>query len=381
MPVSASFHFWLPTKIRFGVGARASIKEETERLLRNKKGRILVLSGKNSAKASGILDKMRKDLNRHSLIFKERVIPNPGSEFVQQEINEARKEKIDLVIGIGGGSALDLAKAVALLVTDKQLLYDVLTKKSKPPEQRKPLIAIPTTSGTGSEVTPWSTIWDYQRKRKFSLHDSRLFPDVAIVDPELMLSLPREITASTGMDALSHSIESCWSVEHNPVSTALALAAIRKIVRWLPIACRQPKNLDARHEMALASLMAGIAFSQTKTAAAHSISYALTLHHQIPHGIACSITLPSLLKVHSTVVPEVVAPIIEALGERSIEGASARIKNLMEQIGLRSCLRSYGIAARDISRLAKEGIHPERMKQNPTRLSARGIEQILREIY
>lgn len=381
MSVSDSFHFRLPTKIRFGAGARASIKEETERLLQNKKGRILVLSGKNSAKASGILDEIRKDLNRHSLIFKEGSIPNPSREFIQQEIDEAREERIDLVMGIGGGSVLDLAKAVALLVTGKQLLYDVLIKKRPPPKQRKLLIAIPTTSGTGSEVTPWSTIWDYQRKKKFSLHDSQLFPDVAIIDPELMLSLPRKITASTGMDALSHSIESCWSVEHNPMSTALALTAIRKIVRWLPIACRRPRNLDARIEMALASLMAGIAFSQTKTAAAHAISYALTLHHQVPHGIACSITLPSLLKVHSRIVPEVVAPIIEALGERSIEGASAKLKNLMEQMGLRSCLRSYGIAARDISRLAKEGIYPERMKQSPARLSARKIERILQEIY
>ena len=365
-----------------GVGALLEIGKEISKLAPDEKIKILVISGKSSARKSGALQELRDVLSSHSLIFSEGILPNPDLQMTREQIDRARQEKIDLVIGIGGGSTLDVAKVVALVASDDSShLEELLSGCRKINHRRKFLVAIPTTSGTASEVTPWSTLWDWNKRRKFSLQDHGLFPDLAIVDPTLMVSLPRQTTASTGMDALSHAIESCWSVDRNPISTAMAHSAMTKIIEWLPVACRQPKNLAARSQMALASLMAGIAFSQTKTAAAHSISYALTLYHNIPHGVACSITLPALLETNARGAPEVIQGILRVLGVKSVAGASKKLRNLMKEIGLHACLRDYGIVKDDLTKLAQEGVYPERMKQNPVQLSEKQVLRILEEVY
>jgi hypothetical protein len=148
----------------------------------------------------------------------------------------------------------------------------------------KALIAIPTTAGTGSEVTPWATIWDQAAGQKYSLHQSCTWPEAAVIDAELMTSLPAGATLASGLDALSHALESIWNVNRNPVSMALAVQSARRTLATLPALMQDLGNAQLRSEMAEAALMAGLAFSNTKTALAHSLSYDITLQHGVPHG-------------------------------------------------------------------------------------------------
>ncbi len=157
-----------------------------------------------------------------------------------------------------------------------------------------PLIAVPTTAGTGSEVTPWATLWDRSSDapKKYSLHVDETWPEAALVDPALTRSAPAGVTRNSALDALSHALESIWNVNHNPVSDALAVAAARGVIATLPALLAAADAEDQRIAMSRASLMAGLAFSNTRTALAHSVSYEMTLRHGLPHGLACSFTLP-----------------------------------------------------------------------------------------
>ena len=159
-----------------------------------------------------------------------------------------------------------------------------------------PIIAVPTTSGTGSEVTSWATVWDSAGNAKYSLANPRLYPEAAFVDPALTLAAPRGLTMTTGLDALSHSLESLWNVNANPVSANYAVEAAREIIDALPRLLDRLNDLDLRTKLARASLFAGLAFSNTKTALAHNISYGITLRHGTPHGIACSFCLPQVME-------------------------------------------------------------------------------------
>ena len=155
---------------------------------------------------------------------------------------------------------------------------------------------MPTTAGTGSEVTSWATVWDTQSGKKYSLSRPNLYPKHALVDPTLMIGKPRQLTISTGLDALSHALESLWNVNANPISAHHAVVAAREILAVLPQLVNDLQNLELRSRMAAAALSAGLAFSNTRTAIAHSISYPVTLHHDVVHGIACSFTLPMVLR-------------------------------------------------------------------------------------
>src|SRR5262249_49423231 len=156
------------------------------------------------------------------------------------------------------------------------------------------LVAVPTTAGTGSEVTPWATLWDRSAgaPKKYSLHVEETWPSHAVVDPSLTLSAPESVTRNSALDALSHSLESIWNVNANPVSDTLAVEAARTVIATLPRLLAAPQDRKLRTEMSRASLTAGLAFSNTRTALAHSISYEMTLKHGLPHGLACSFTLP-----------------------------------------------------------------------------------------
>jgi phosphonate metabolism-associated iron-containing alcohol dehydrogenase len=251
------------------------------------------------ARQLGLIDRLQRLLpNRISRVV-DNVQPNPDVAWLSALYESFWKaDDCDLIIALGGGSAIDTAKALVPGTASQTFaeLVDTLAEgKPFTPHRCKPLIAIPTTAGTGSEVTPWATIWDAARSRKYSLHLDCTWPEAAIVDAQLMLSLPRAVTISTGLDALSHALESIWNVNANPVSDALAVSAIEDIFACLPALAEDLKNLSLRTRMAEAALKAGMAFSNTKTALAHSISYEMTLSHGLPHGIACSFTLPLVL--------------------------------------------------------------------------------------
>ncbi|HEY4373205.1 MAG TPA: iron-containing alcohol dehydrogenase PsrA [Burkholderiales bacterium] len=252
----------------------------------------------------------------------------------------------DLIVAIGGGSTIDTAKALMAGTASSQfeVLLSLLAEgRAFTPARVKPLIAIPTTAGTGSEVTPWATIWDAAKQKKYSLHLDCTWPTAAIIDPELHLSLPRGVTISTGLDALSHALESIWNVNANPVSDSFAVSAVEDVLQYLVPLAADLGNLELRERMALAALKAGMAFSNTKTALAHSISYDMTLRHGLPHGIACSFTLPFVLGMAWGRHAGRDAVLKRALGP-DLASAQQRLRGLLHALNVKTGFSDYGVS-------------------------------------
>jgi alcohol dehydrogenase len=201
-----------------------------------------------------------------------------------------------VIVALGGGSAIDTAKALAAARGDYQALRRALEPGQMPAGPAAlPVIAVPTTAGTGSEVTSFAVIWDQARGRKLSLDRPDLFPEVALVDPDLTLGAPAPLAVATGLDALSHALESLWNRNANPISSSLAVTAAREIIEVLPARIAAPEDPEPATRMSRAALLAGLAFSNTRTTLAHAISYELSLRLGLAHGIACSFSLPRLL--------------------------------------------------------------------------------------
>lgn len=227
-----------------------------------------------------------------------KIEPNPdiaGLEVLCEQLSP-QNQLPGVIVALGGGSVIDTAKFLAAAGNDfMQAKQFLMTGEGVNDLNCLPVIAIPTTAGTGSEVTCWATVWDKQNQKKYSLSDTRLYPESALCDPNLTLGIPAELTLSTGLDALSHALESIWNKNRNPVSSALATESARSILYVLPALIRQPDSVPHRSKMMEASIKAGLAFSNTKTSIAHNISYAITLQFGTPHGIACSFTLPKIM--------------------------------------------------------------------------------------
>ena len=227
------------------------------------------------------------------------IAPNPDFELlsVQAKLYSEIKNKPEVIVALGGGSVIDSAKVFSAAENGFEKIKSFLeTKKGGQDLSSTPIIAVPSTSGTGSEVTCWATIWDKKNSRKYSLAHEKLFPEIALIDPKLMMGKSYELTLVTALDALSHALESIWNVNANTISANHATFAAKSILKVLPKLLNDLTNIHLRTEMALASLSAGLAFSSTKTAIAHNLSYPITLGWGVPHGIACSFTLPTILK-------------------------------------------------------------------------------------
>lgn len=228
------------------------------------------------------------------------VQPNPELDDLAAWADSLRGQPVRGIVALGGGSVLDAAKVLSVLLpADPGSLSAALRDGCRATWKRSArLVAIPTTAGTGAEATPFATVWDSVQGRKHSLSDAALFPDHCLLDPELTLALPRTPTLHGGLDTTSHALESLWNRNRTPLTRIHALAALEQLVPALPAVLRDPTDLAARESMQLASLLAGMAISHTRTAVAHSISYPLTLRHGVPHGLACSFTLAALLRRH-----------------------------------------------------------------------------------
>lgn len=247
----------------------------------------------------GVVKRIEKALCDRQFTVWDGVKPNPDAQDLDFACRMLRSRGVDCVVGLGGGSALDAAKVLATILANEiegslQHLFrlgdiPVLT-------QRLPLVAVPTTAGTGSEVTPFATVWDHDEKKKYSLAGDYVFPDVALIDKTLTLTLSDEDTLYPALDAISHSLESLWNKNRSPVTRAFAYQALALATRALPLVMRDPSNNEARGDMQHASILAGLAISQTRTAIAHAISYPLTTRFGVPHGLACSFTLPTILE-------------------------------------------------------------------------------------
>jgi phosphonate metabolism-associated iron-containing alcohol dehydrogenase len=280
-----------PVKIVFGSGQFSALPDMIAR-------RSYALVTYPDSPFGDLTAQLSEKAGQPKLIIND-IAPNPDIRLLaDQSARFADLAKMpDVIVALGGGSVIDSAKVFAAAEGDfSKVLQFLQTKTGEDSLSSVPLIAVPTTAGTGSEVTCWATVWDEENSRKFSLAQEALYPEVALVDPALMLGKPYGLTLATALDALSHSIESIWNVNANPVSARHAVAAARAILSDLPKLLIDLGNLELRSSVAEASLNAGLAFSNTKTAIAHNISYPITLKWGVQHGIACSFTLPTVLQ-------------------------------------------------------------------------------------
>ncbi len=270
----------------------------------------------------------------------------------------------EAIVAVGGGSTIDTAKALMVGTASgrfDELLASLAQGARFTPQRTKSLIAIPTTAGTGSEVTPWATIWEHGANKKHSLHLPETWPAHAIIDPGLMLTLPAAVTLHSGLDALSHSLEAIWNLNANPISDNYAVVAARAVLSTLPALMRSPGDRSLRSEMALAALNAGLAFSNTKTALAHSISYEMTLRFGLPHGIACSFTLPMVLERALGTDPGRDAVLAQVF-DNDLEGAPRRLAAFLAGLGVHTDFAAYGVDDADSTAMVRRALDGVRGK-------------------
>jgi len=320
-----------------------------------------------------------KKFNSDSIYSKVSI--NPNFEDCNNALKFCKKNNMfDGVIAIGGGSAMDLAKVVmAHLSTKKSDIHELIELKDKFPKPL-PSIFLPTTHGTASEVTMWGTIWDMKEKKKYSISNPALYPSIAILDGFLTLTLPLDISIITVMDALSHSFEAIWNKNANDKSTNYAIDAITIILKNVNFLKQNSTDLTVRNKLLKASNLAGLAFSNTATAAAHSISYPLTINYAIPHGVASSLPLLPLLQINKSAIEKELKLIMKKLKMSHFSELQNCIKEIPKNI-VKFNLKSWGVTQSDLSVLVEQSFTKGRMENNIIDLSKNDVLSILKYIF
>lgn len=340
------FSFQLPTKIIFGFGALENLGTE----LGERRSALIVTD--RGVREAGLLAHVEAQLQACNIAYAvyDGVVPNPTVASIEAGLPLAKKHEV--LIGLGGGSSLDTAKALNVLKTHGGHLLDWEGNEAVP-GPCGPLIAIPTTAGTGSEVTFIAQISVPERQQKVPIVSRYLASDVAIVDPELTLSLPPQVTAATGMDALTHAIEAVTTVAAQPLADALAFEAIELINTFLPRAVQDGTDREARAQMAYASLLAGMAFNNGWVALAHAIAHALGGLYDLPHGLCCALALPVAMEYNLEARSDKYQKIAAKMGRASPQDGVARVRELHKIVGLPSGLKELGINESEVEKIAE----------------------------
>jgi alcohol dehydrogenase class IV len=379
--------FYSPNKVVFGPDAIKSLGSEALQLGAKK---ALIVTDPGVVKAD-LLQPVKSSLGSAGIqcIVYDRVEPEPPIRCVKEATDQFLLERCDVIIGVGGGSSLDVAKGVSLLATNGGNILDLcgidLVKKKGVPK-----ILIPTTSGTGSEVTRVLVVTDENDNTKKVVNSIYALADVALVDPLLTLSVPPKVTADTGTDALVHAIETYVSVNATPFSDILAERAIRWIGKYLPTAWAKGSNLEARYFMSLAATVAGMAFASGGLGAVHALAYPIGTEYHLPHGRSNAIMLPHIMKFNLSGNPEKYASIAALMGKRT-EGLSAvkgallateAVQELLEVLRIPYRLRDYGISKKDFPKFVEGAMKFARLfVPNPRDLTEEDVLSVYEEAY
>ncbi len=364
-------------RIFLGVGAVEKIGQEAQ-LLKAKK--VLIITDPGIIQA-GLLETIEKPLRSVSLpsIVFGGVEPDPKIEVVEKSLEKAKAEGVDLIIGFGGGSSLDIAKVTSVLTTNPGKM-DRFFGIDLVPNPGVPTILVPTTAGTGSEVTPIAILSDTKEKLKKGIVSPYLFPEVAIIDPKLTIGLPPAVTASTGMDALTHAIEAYISLNATSFTDLLAFRAMELIGKNLRMAFAHGENIMVRSNMMEASLLAGMAFANAGVAAVHAFAYPLGGEFHIAHGLANTLMLPYIMRYNIIGNPYKFAQMGKAFGEKTeglsdLDAAEVAVKfveRLSDDIRVPRRLREVGIPESAIPQLAESAMKVTRLLVNNPRKIALG---------
>ena len=384
--MDAQIVFQLPSTILFGFGVSSQAGET----VRSLGGRRALVVNDPGVRAAGLLDGPLAALAAAGVeaTVYDGISGNPRDHECLAAAEAGRSFAADVVVAVGGGSPIDAAKTAAAL----------LTNGGTPPEWEAPkrldrdplpIVAIPTTSGTGSEVTLYAVVTDTVRASKMSLVDQRLAPRVALVDPALTLSMPPAVTASTGMDALTHAVEAYTGRLANPIADALAVGAIGLVAKHLPAAVRDGTDRGAREGMMMASLLAGMAFGTTDVAAVHCLAEAIGGRYDTPHGVANSVFLPHVFAFNAEAAPERHAAVAGALGldvrdrghAESAIGAAAAIASLAREVGIPRFAELRGADPADFPLLAETAKRNVSDPSNCRELSADDYRALLQTAW
>lgn len=374
--------YYMPVDLRFGAGC---LKELETQL---KAGDKVFLVTDPGLEAVGLVTKVRAhiDASGAACHLYDKVVPNPSADLVTSAMEELRAYGPNQVVALGGGSALDTAKIMAALATNEGPLVDYQWNGKAFSNAPLPFIAIPTTAGTGSEVTRCAVIMD--RDCKKGINSAALFPKTALVDAALMVSLPLYLTATTGMDALTHAIEAYVGLGANPVTDAMAEEAIRLIASSLWRACADGRDLAARHDMAVASALAGIAMDQAGLGLVHSLSGPMCTHFHMAHGESNAVLLEYCMRFNLMARPERYAKIAALLGVdtsamTTFEAAQASVtavSALFRETGAKVPFNSFGMKQSDAALVAKETLGMFLLRNNPRRITQEQCEQLYLDI-
>ncbi|HNT01793.1 MAG TPA: iron-containing alcohol dehydrogenase [Candidatus Saccharicenans sp.] len=384
-----SFNYYQPTEILFGKGR---LKEAGK--VASKFGcRCLLVTVPAFQEIEPALQLIKSVLKENGIevVHFDKVIPNPTTEVVSAGAQLARETEVEFVIGLGGGSSIDTAKAIAVEATHQGSCWDYLYfRQTQPTERTLPIIAIPTTSGTGSNVTAVAVVTNPLERSKSALSSPRLFPQVSIVDPELMLTLPPYMTAVTGFDAFSHAFESYITPKCSPYTEILALESIKVIFRYLDAAVRDGQDLEARGKMAWADTLAGLCIANSAVTLPHGIAMALSgMYPQVAHGQAlASIYLPIMrfsLKYATekfATIARLLNPAAAAINDKEAARKFLdQLEEFIESLGIRKSLKEIGVIKSELPLLAKTSLVLPDYTNHPYIVSISEVEELLNESY
>lgn len=370
------FYYELPVPIEFGIGKINKIPEIIEKF-QFKRG--LLISTPSLVK-NGTAEKMMK-LSKGKIkeIFSD-IQPNPTLQNTDNCANILREKAYDFAVALGGGSILDCAKVACYVATTDFLTKEFFYNKKPIQHPSIPLIAIPTTSGTASEITSVSVLTDPEKGIKRPLASSYFYPKYALIDPELTVSCPPSVTATSGIDVLAHALEAFYNKRHQPYTDMMAEKAAQLVFDHLLTAFHEPNNLEARSNMSFASVTAGLAFNLTQTAAAHACSYPLTQDYNIPHGEACAFTLAAFWRLNSQSDDEKVRERLQSFSQRlgftNADDLANRINEMKKEMGFRMTLEDVGVTSeKQLDQLVKKSFAPN-MLNNPVEMDPSSLKQL-----
>ncbi len=381
-PIPPTLGWLSPTRVVFGAGVLGRLPALVDEVA-GPGVRVFLVTGRKSLRASGVRQRVLDGLGPGRVTLFDDVPPFPSPDVADAALAALRASGAEVVVAIGGGSALDIGKAAAILATHDGAAREFATGREvaapKPFERPGlPVVAAPTTSGSSSEVTPFAALWDVEAKRSLHLANPRLFPAVALVDPELAFGMTPDLAAVTGVDAFTSAFESYWSREAGPISDALNLEVIRLYAAHLERSCREAAP-EARTACALAATMSGIAYSNSRPNVCHAVSSPLTLFWGVAHGQAVGITLPAFLRWNAPAIADKLPALWQALGVADLDEAAGRLTRLLAGCGLATRLRQLGLAEGDVETLV-EHMRWDRVAVLPRALSRDDARAIFRDL-
>ncbi|MCX7018588.1 MAG: iron-containing alcohol dehydrogenase [bacterium] len=385
----SSFNYFQPTDIRFGCGRLCEAGEAARRFGRRT---LLVTCPASYPGIAQMIDRIKGMLSDAGLDVRhfDGVIPNPTTESVSAGALMAREHNADVVIGMGGGSSMDTAKAIAVEATHAGTAWDYLFFKTPPTEKTLPVIAVSTTSGTGSQVTQVAVMTETATRTKSAIYHPIICPRVAIVDPELMISVPEHITAATGFDVFCHAFESYLHSNASPITDTLALEAIGLVFRNLPSVVRDGTDIGGRSAMALADTLAGLCIANAGVTLPHGVGMAISgMYPQIMHGESLAIVYPSFMRFTWASAPEKFARVARILNPslaQAPDDAAAMafcddLDSFLKSIGMRLGLADFGAPEHELDELARAGMVLPDYKSNPRIATSDEMLSIIHESY